>query len=202
MGDDGEKRGGGGNGTRVGARKGLLSASPGWVKTLVVVSVLVMAGGAALGVMARVNGGGEAPASAASPGGETPAGATGFDIIPQGDGEDVAAADGGDDGAWMREWSPAVFRLGFSFFIGFAVAYALRTFVKLSLVVVGVFALFLFGLEYAGLLEIHWGAIGDKYDSVAAWATGQFDSFRTFITGELPSAAAAIAGLGLGFKRG
>lgn len=181
-----------GEGGRSGGRRGLLGASPGWVRALVLVSVLVMAGGAALGVAARVTGGERAGA------GELPAGASGFDITGRGDG----AAAGDTGGSWMREWSPAIFRLGFSFFVGFAIAYALRTFVKLSLVVVGLFALLLFGLEYAGLLEIRWGAIGEKYDSIAAWASGQFESFRTFITGELPSAGAAVAGLALGFRRG
>ncbi|MEZ6243161.1 MAG: FUN14 domain-containing protein [Phycisphaerales bacterium] len=194
MGDAGERKGA--RGEAGGARKGVLAASPGWIKALVLVSVLVMAGGAALGVAARVTGG-ERPASTGTSG-ELPAGASGL-AAPSG-ASAPPADDGGD--AWMGEWSPVVFRLGFSFFVGFAVAYALRTFVKLSLVVIGLFALFLFGLEYAGLLEIHWGAIGDKYESVASWASGQFDSFRTFITGELPSAAAAVAGLALGFKRG
>jgi len=196
MSESESRSGGRGEGGRSGGRRGLLGASPAWVKALVLVSVLVMAGGAALGVAARVTGGERAGATGAA--GELPAGGSGFDITGRGDG----AAAGDTGGSWMREWSPAIFRLGFSFFVGFAIAYALRTFVKLSLVVVGLFALLLFGLEYAGLLEIRWGAIGDRYESLAAWASGQFESFRTFITGELPSAGAAVAGLALGFRRG
>ncbi len=202
MGEGGERKGGKGAGRDGGAKPGLLAQSPGWVKLVLLVSVLVMAGGAALGIAARAGGGGGAPAAERAAGGELPEGASGFDIIPQGGGEDAAADAGGDDAEWMREWSPAIFRLGFSFFVGFAIAYALRTFVKLSLVVVGLFALLLFGLEYGGFLEIHWGAIGDRYESLAGWASGQFESFKTFITGELPSAAAAVGGLALGFKRG
>ena len=97
-------------------------------------------------------------------------------------------------------WSPALFRLGFSFFIGFAVAYALRSFVKLSLISAGFFVMALLGMQYAGFVEINWTLIGQQYESAGAWLSGQFDSFRTFVTGELPSAAGALGGLGLGFK--
>ena len=97
--------------------------------------------------------------------------------------------------------SPAIFQMGFGFFIGFAIAFALRTFIKISLVALGIFALALFGLEYIGLLSVQWGAIADRYDSFSAWLSAQTESFSAFITGQIPSAATAIAGFAIGFSR-
>lgn len=98
-------------------------------------------------------------------------------------------------------WSPAIFRMGFSFFVGFAMAYALRSFAKVTLFSAGVFFLLLFGLQYAGLVEVKWTAMADRYDGIQAWLKAQVGGFQAFVTGYLPSAGAALAGLGLGFIR-
>jgi hypothetical protein len=39
------------------------------------------------------------------------------------------------------------------------------------------------------------------YDTFTAWLSGQLESFRSFITGYLPSSATAALGLVTGFKR-
>jgi len=52
--------------------------------------------------------------------------------------------------------SPAIFRLGFSFVVGFAIAFAARTFLKISLFAVGLFLLALFGLEYVEIITVNW----------------------------------------------
>jgi uncharacterized membrane protein (Fun14 family) len=98
-------------------------------------------------------------------------------------------------------WSPAIFRMGFSFFVGFAMAFALRSFAKVTLVSAGIFFLLLFGLQYAGLVEVKWTAMADRYDSIQAWLKAQMGGFQAFVTGYLPSAGAGLAGLGLGFIR-
>jgi len=98
-------------------------------------------------------------------------------------------------------WSPAIFRMGFSFFVGFAMAFALRTFAKVTLFSAGIFFLLLFGLQYAGLVEVKWTAMADRYDTIQAWLRAQLGGFQAFVTGYLPSAGAGLAGLGLGFMR-
>lgn len=98
-------------------------------------------------------------------------------------------------------WSPAIFRMGFSFFVGFAMAYALKAFAKVTVVSAGIFFLLLFGLQYAGLVEVRWTAMADRYDTIQAWLGAQLGGFQAFVTGYLPSAGAGIAGLGLGFMR-
>lgn len=97
--------------------------------------------------------------------------------------------------------SPAVFRLGFSFVVGFAVAYALRTFVKISVVAIGVFVLGLFGLQYLGVVEVHWDALSGHYESARDYLAAQTSSFKDFMTGHLPSAGSAVAGMAIGFKK-
>ncbi len=97
--------------------------------------------------------------------------------------------------------SPAVFRAGFSFFVGFAIAFALRQFVKVSVVALGLFFLALFGLQYAGLIEVKWGVLEERYEAAGGWLASEFDSFRSFMTGYLPSAALATAGFAAGFAK-
>ncbi len=101
----------------------------------------------------------------------------------------------------LDDLSPAVFRLGFSFVVGFAIAYAARTFLRISLVAAGVFLLMLLGLEYAGIISVNWDTMQDHYQSLLASARESLGSFRTFITGRLPSAGAALAGLVVGFRK-
>ncbi|MFI4896220.1 MAG: FUN14 domain-containing protein [Phycisphaerales bacterium JB059] len=168
--------------------------TPLWLKGLLLVSVVLMIGGVALGVM-----GGGAEASPGVSAGDSSGLVNSFGAS---DGSAPAPAEdaGGED--WMNEWSPTIFRLGFSFFVGFAVAYAVRTFIKLSVVAAGFVLLLLFGLQYAGIIEVHWGRVADHYDSFGSWFSAQFKSLSAFIGGELPSAASVTAGLVLGFRRG
>jgi uncharacterized membrane protein (Fun14 family) len=101
----------------------------------------------------------------------------------------------------LERYSPTIFKLGFSFIIGFAIAYALRTFVKISLVVIGLIALAMFGLQYAGVLQVDWTAIGQHAESAKSFLIAQTSSFQHFITGELPAAGSAAAGMVIGFRK-
>ncbi|MDX9911951.1 MAG: FUN14 domain-containing protein [Phycisphaerales bacterium] len=137
-----------------------------------------------------------------------PGGATGFVPVPvdqssplyaqsvPAEGEAGAASNGAEHAI-----SPAIFRLGFSFIAGFAVAYALRAFVKMTLIVLGAGVLLVAGLQYAGLVSVDWGAIASRWDGVSAWVHDNTRSFLGFLTGQLPSAASGVAGLAMGFRR-
>jgi len=109
--------------------------------------------------------------------------------------------EGGEDAGSLRTFSPAIFRLGFSFVAGFALAYAARTFLRISLLAMGVFLLALFGLEYAEVITVNWDTMREHYDTFASSIGSSFSDFRTFITGRLPSSAAGVAGLVLGFRK-
>jgi uncharacterized membrane protein (Fun14 family) len=94
----------------------------------------------------------------------------------------------------------AVFRLGFGFAAGFAAAFALKKLLKITIFAAGLVMLLLAGLQHAELIEIHWGAMADRYDSLEDWASAQFTSARAFATGAIPMTATAMAGLAAGWK--
>jgi uncharacterized membrane protein (Fun14 family) len=165
-----------------------------WKKVLLALSVALMVAGGGIQLYAWLTGEDVAEVEGAVPGALAPSG-----FAPTGDAEPGSGGGAGRSGA--AEWSPTVFRLGFSFFVGFAIAYALRTFIKVSIVAIGLLLLLFFALQYAGLIEVRWDAIGAHYDSITAWLAGQTGSMKAFIQGYLPSAGSGAAGMALGFKK-
>jgi uncharacterized membrane protein (Fun14 family) len=155
-----------------------ISVVPTWGKVLIVFAVLLMVVGIAAPWFGGIGGGS---------GGQTLA-----------MGSPIGGAGALED---LPDFSPAVFRLGFSFAIAFAIAYAFRMFMRTVLIFAGLFALMLAGLEYAGLIEVKWGAMASGYESAASWFSAQTQSMMAFATGYLPSLGAGTLGLGAGFVR-
>ncbi len=187
--------------------KGFWGSLPRWKQGCLILSVFVMILGLGMGV---AGGGDDIPARTpddlAGEASTGPEGARGFapgapPIDTTGDPTAQSAELDPDAPVTLDEWSPAVFRFGFSFFVGMAVAHAMRTLLRITLVASGFFILALFGLQYAGYVEPDWTVIQEDFDSFGDWARGQLSSFQQFITGYLPSAAAGISGAVLGFKR-
>jgi uncharacterized membrane protein (Fun14 family) len=156
-----------------------------WQLALVGLAVVAMAGGIALSL-----GGGGGDAGPAGGGSDLVRGLTTDGGAPA-----VGADAAGDD------WSPVVFRLGFSAFVGFAIGYALRAFVKISVIGIGFFLLLMFGLEYAQIIEVRWASVGDRYDEAAGWIERNAGSFMGFVKGQLPAAGLFGVGLVAGLKR-
>lgn len=102
----------------------------------------------------------------------------------------------------IDEASPAVTRLGFGFVAGFCMAFAFKKFLKIAAVVAGLVLLGIFGLQYLGVATIDWSGLEAHFERSLAWVKGEADSFKTFVTGYLPSTGAAAAGLITGFRRG
>ncbi len=98
-------------------------------------------------------------------------------------------------------WTPALLRGGLSFLVGFSLAYAVRTFMKIAIFFLGVWAASLFLLASLGWIEVHWDLIDTAFASWSSTISAQFESARTFITGSLPSAGMAGLGLVTGFRR-
>ena len=139
-------------------------------------------------------------------------------VNPSGDLSDYAALFANavmqDSEFWMpaRTWrrkldhplsrDPAVGQMvANEFAVGFAIAFAARTFARLTMIVVGVFLLALFGLEYVEVVTVNWDKMQGHYDSFLASTRASFGGFGDFITGRLPSAASALAGLVIGFRK-
>jgi len=141
----------------------LIAGLPAWKWACLALSVLVMG----VAVAAPLPHWGAKPASVGSPDSNL---ATGF--APAGSAPDSTAPE--DD-----TLSPAVFRMGFSFFVGFAIGFATRTFVKFTLFGIGMFFLLLFGLQYAGIIEVKWALLEARYHEAGSWIGGQLLFSRT-----------------------
>jgi uncharacterized membrane protein (Fun14 family) len=110
----------------------------------------------------------------------------------------VPPANPTDPGALFNE---AFFlRLGFSFLVGLAVGFALKVAFKIAIVVVGVVLLGVFGLQYAGLVDVNWSGVEVQYDTWAGWLRVQGGAFLDFVGANLSSGASFLAGLALGLK--
>ena len=97
--------------------------------------------------------------------------------------------------------SPAVAVGGLSFVGGFALGFALRQFVKIGLLVIGLGIAGLIALEQFGVVSIHWSGLSGAIDGAIGWARAQSESLRTFLLGQIPTAGAGGVGLVLGFRK-
>jgi uncharacterized membrane protein (Fun14 family) len=128
---------------------------------------------------------------------------------PGGTGTDVGAASltaGGTQVGEAQEevnlWAPLAMKGGLAFAVAFAIGFALRTFMTLTMVVLGVVALAIFGLQKAGIVsEIDWTIAQGHWDKLTANIGQQVESFKSFVSGSLPSAGAGTVGLISGFRR-
>jgi uncharacterized membrane protein (Fun14 family) len=173
-----------------------------WQVVVAVVSIIVAATGAGLMVYQAVNAD-ETPAAteptpSTLPGTNAPSGFAPAENEPDAPATSDAQS---ETDRLIDSASGAVFRLGFGFFAGFAIGYAVRAFVKVSMIVIGVGLLALFGLQYAGLITVDWARVSGGFESFGSWATAQTKDFANFITGYLPSASAGLAGAFVGFRR-
>ena len=99
--------------------------------------------------------------------------------------------------------APATFRFGASFLGGFTLAWLMKKFIKMTLLIAGLAALAAFGLHKLGVFDS--GTIDQMQDQLGAGidsATENAGKVKEFLTGYLPSSAAAVAGLFMGFRRG
>ncbi len=158
---------------------------PLWSRILIVLAVLAMGAGLALPLVLPE----PAPVEGVPTG------------VVAGFAGDGAAAPAPAEPPGLSAWSPAVFRLGFSFFVGFAMAYALRAFLRLAIVAIGFFFIAMFGLQYSGLIEVKWALVQERYDALSGQIEQQARSFWSYAVAYLPSAAAASAGALAGFWR-
>lgn len=97
--------------------------------------------------------------------------------------------------------SPLGYQLGIGGVGGFIAGYALKKFVKLVAVIIGLFILALAYLGYRGVISINYGALGDSVSSVLG-LTGQAAEWIAPIIAHLPLAGAFGLAFFLGFKMG
>lgn len=174
-----------------------------WKKALAVLSLLLGGAGVALGGFSGPSDRAPENQAAGAAGGATT-------ISPSSLGPGIGVGQpglpGAQDGAAEDEattlWAPLLAKGGLSFFIAFCIGYALRTFLRGTMLVIGVVALCIFALQKAGIIDgINWERAQGYWDDLTAGLGEQFESFKTFVTGSLPSAASGGVGLVAGFRR-
>ncbi len=165
---------------------------PRWKKILLGVAGLFVVTGFVLLAIGPGESGGDLSTSQ-SPG-HVPAGAAGFDVSNPG-GQPTEAQQ------TENALAPVFLKLGFSFFVGFAVGYAFRAFLKLTLIFVGVLLIALFLLSYVNWVTVNWDTMASAFDIFVRSVKDDTQAFQTFISGSLPQAGLASLGLVAGFKR-
>lgn len=178
---------------------------PRWKKALIGFSAVALVLGAGLHGYSYLRGAtrGVGPAVSSNPsqgdGGLTTSLVEGGPSTPSGgprDSADAEAAPASDT------YAPFFLNGGLSFFVGFCMGYAVRTFFKVSALFVGVAALIFFGLQYTGLIPgIDWHALEGRFQDFTATVGRQLGNFQAFVQGHLPSSAAATAGAFTGWKK-
>lgn len=98
-------------------------------------------------------------------------------------------------------WAPYLVRGGFSFVVAFCVGLALRKSLRIGALLVGLAVLAAVGLHYAGVIDLDWIAIRAEAADLADELEGRARGFLDFLKRSLPTTAAGVAGLGVGFWR-
>jgi len=98
-------------------------------------------------------------------------------------------------------WIALFTYMGFSFFAGFVIGFATRTFLKFVFFVSGTILILLFGLQYAGMIDVKWENFENVYNNLIAWISPHLGGLKNFVTANLSSATMAAVGLYWGFRR-
>lgn len=94
-----------------------------------------------------------------------------------------------------------VFRLGFSFIAGFCIGSFIRSTLKVAAIAFGFWLFLTLVLSYYGILVVDWQAMDTLWNRFASNVEQEWGSFQRFMTGSLPAAGLAVAGLAIGLKR-
>lgn len=97
--------------------------------------------------------------------------------------------------------APAAFRLGASFMGGYFLGWALRTFIKVTLLVAGAIAVLIAVGQKTGIISLDWAAMQNHVTESVSSLRGEAEHLRTLLTGLLPSAAAAGTGAVVGVRK-
>jgi uncharacterized membrane protein (Fun14 family) len=98
-------------------------------------------------------------------------------------------------------WFTLFTYMGFSFFAGYVIGFATRTFLKFVFFIAGTILIVLFLLQYNNLIDVKWEAFENIYNSLIGWISPHLGGLKGFITANLSSAAMASLGLFWGFRR-
>lgn len=98
-------------------------------------------------------------------------------------------------------WVALAAYMGFSFFVGFAIGFAVKTFLKIMFFLVGTILLVLFFLQYNDMIQVNWMGFEAVYNNIIDWITPHLGGLKNFATANLSSATMASLGLFLGLRK-
>lgn len=173
-------------------KEGAISRMPRWKKILLSIALVLGVVGVALQGVAYVTGS-RAPA--------TPPTANLDGLHSNAPGADMPESKNAPFGKYLDDWSLPLMKLGFSFVVGFCIAYAVMVFAKLAAIAGGILLLALFGLQYAGIIDVNWHTLQAQFNTIIVWLQPTGSNFRAFITGNLPSSGLAAMGVLTGLKK-
>jgi uncharacterized membrane protein (Fun14 family) len=113
----------------------------------------------------------------------------------------VEAREGTEGAFGLRDLSPFMVKGGFGLFVGFAIGFAIRAFLRLAVVIIGFYLLVLSMMAYVGWIEIHWTLMEDQFTGLLGHLSSQFESFRAFLTGAIPASGLTATGFVVGLRR-
>jgi uncharacterized membrane protein (Fun14 family) len=96
--------------------------------------------------------------------------------------------------------APALFRLGVSYLGGFFLGWLCRKSLKLAMLAGGAAVALLALARHTGLIDLDWAGVQAHVSQSLAWTKGEIGAVRHFLTGYLPSSAAAVVGLFMGAR--
>jgi uncharacterized membrane protein (Fun14 family) len=106
-----------------------------------------------------------------------------------------------EQGRAVSVLSPFLLKGGFGMFIGFAIGFALRAFLRLAVVLLGCYLVSLALLAYLGWIEVHWNVMEDQFTRSLTTLGEQFTSFQAFLTGAVPASGMTALGLAVGLRK-
>ena len=165
---------------------GWLRDMPRWKKVLLLAAIGTLVTGGVLMLTSGVSHGGGA-------GGGAPLQGNLVDGQPQSGGTRAATGD--------EPVAKGVFRLGFSFVAGFCLGSFVRAALRVASIAFGFWLAMTFVLSYFGLVVVDWNAIDQLWNRFSGNIESEWGDFQRFVTGSLPAAGLAVAGLAVGLKR-
>ena len=107
-----------------------------------------------------------------------------------------------ETGFHLRDWAPFLTKGGFGMFVGFAIGFAVRAFLRLALIMAGIQFLALAGMSYLGWVVVDWQAMGQDFTELTRHLPEQLASFKAFLNGAIPATGFTLTGLTMGLRKG
>jgi uncharacterized membrane protein (Fun14 family) len=97
--------------------------------------------------------------------------------------------------------APMPFRLGLGFIGGCAIGWALRTFLRITLVIATLVGAAIALLRWSGLVELDWGSVEQSVDAGLQQARAAAEAAESTLMRIIPSGLAATYGMWIGWRR-